>query len=250
MRQILAEWWRARPISSLPGDAAPATRAYGRAVIGHALLRRSGPGALDGWDRPIAAGFGIGSVCFLIGPLPGVVQLIGSGPDAALFFLGSIFFTLAAGLELRQATLRRGARFGRDGAWWSAAIQFVGTLLFNIDTFDATRTGFSVEQDNRLIWAPDAIGSACFLVSGVLAYRIAARGGEHDHAWRMAAVNLAGCVLFGISAVASYFVPATGSILDLAAANWGTSLGAACFLAGAVMLWPASESTRPQEVRT
>ena len=117
-------------------------------------------------------------------------------------------------------------------------------------TFDATRTGFSVEQDNRLIWAPDAVGSACFLASGLLAYRIAARGGHRDHTWRIAAVNLAGCVLFAISAIASYFVPATGSILDLAAANWGTSLGAACFLAGAVMLWPASESTRPQEVRT
>jgi hypothetical protein len=219
-------------------------------VIGHALLRRSGPGALDGWDRPIAAGFALGSFCFLIGPFPGVVQLLGSGPDAVVFFIGSIFFTLAAGLELRQATLRRGARWGSDGAWWSAAIQFVGTLWFNVDTFEATQTGFSVQQDNRLIWAPDVIGSACFLLSGAIAYRIAARGGQHDRTWHMAAVNLAGCVLFGISAIASYFVPTTGSILDLAAANWGTSLGAACFLAGAVLLWPASESTRAQEVRT
>jgi hypothetical protein len=39
-----------------------------------------------------------------------------------------------------------------------------------------------------------------------------------------------------VSAVASYIVPDTGSILDLAAANWTTALGAACFLAGAVML--------------
>jgi hypothetical protein len=219
-------------------------------VIGHALLRRSGPGALDGWDRPIAAGFALGSFCFLIGPFPGVVQLLGSGPDAVIFFIGSIFFTLAAGLELRQATLRRGARWGSDGAWWSAAIQFVGTLWFNVDTFEATQTGFSVQQDDRLIWAPDVIGSACFLLSGVIAYRIAAHGGQHDRTWNIAAINLAGCVLFGISAIASYFVPATGSILDLAAANWGTSLGAACFLAGAVLLWPASESTRAQEVRT
>jgi hypothetical protein len=29
-------------------------------------------------------------------------------------------------------------------------------------------------------------------------------------------------------------VPSTGSILDLAAANWNTALGAACFLACAV----------------
>ncbi len=218
-------------------------------MIGHALLRSSGPEALAGWDRPIAAGFAVGSLCFLIGPFPGVVQLVGAGADGAIFFAGSVFFTVAALLELRQATLHRGARFGTDATWWSAAVQLLGTLLFNLDTYDAMQTGFDVQQDDRLIWAPDLIGSALFLVSGVLAFRVASRGSHRDRAWRMAAVNLAGCVLFGVSAVASYFVPATGSILDLAAANWGTGLGAACFLAGAVMLWPAHVSTRPQEVR-
>jgi hypothetical protein len=48
------------------------------------------------------------------------------------------------------------------------------------------------------------------------------------------AVNLLGCIFFGISAVAGYVVPATGSMLDQAAANWNTSLGAACFLACAL----------------
>jgi hypothetical protein len=47
-------------------------------------------------------------------------------------------------------------------------------------------------------------------------------------------VNLLGCVFFGISAVAGDIVPATGSMLDQAAANWNTSLGAACFLACAL----------------
>jgi hypothetical protein len=54
----------------------------------------------------------------------------------------------------------------------------------------------------------------------------------------MAAVNLAGCVFFGISAVASYVVPSSGSVLDLAAANWTTAVGAACFFAGALLLLP------------
>ena len=40
-----------------------------------------------------------------------------------------------------------------------------------------------------------------------------------------------GCVFFGVSADAGYVVPASGSLLDQAAANWNTSLGAACFLA-------------------
>jgi YrhK-like protein len=219
-------------------------------VIGHALLRASGPDALEGWDRPIAVGFGIGSLCFFIGPFPGVVQLIGSGPDAVLFFVGSIFFTFAAALEVRQTTLRRAARFGSDETWWSAAVQFVGTLLFNLSTFDAMQTGLSNQQDDRLIWTPDVFGSAAFLVSGALAYHVAARGGRHDREWRMAAVNLLGCILFGVSAIASYVVPDSGSILDLAAANWGTSLGAACFFAGSVLLWPSIYHTSPEELRT
>ena len=94
--------------------------------------------------------------------------------------------------------------------------------------------GLSTHQENRLVWGPDLIGSACFLASGLLAYRVANR--HHDREWRMAAVNLVGCVLFGLSAVASYVVPSSGSVLDLAAANWTTSLGAACFFAGALMM--------------
>jgi hypothetical protein len=223
---------------------------YGRAVVGHALLRAHGPEALAGWDRPIAAGFALGSVCFLIGPFPGVVQLVGPGADAVIFFAGSILFTIAALIELRQATLRRGERFGVDAAWWSAAVQFIGTLLFNVDTYDAMHNGLSSHQEDRLIWTPDLIGSACFLLSGVLAYRVAVHKGERGRPWHMAVINLAGCVLFMVSAIASYVVPASGSVLDLAAANWTTSLGAACFLACAVLLWPAHHHVRSQEVRT
>jgi hypothetical protein len=149
-----------------------------------------------------------------------------------VFFAGSVFFTLAAGLELREATLRLG-RWASNPSWWSAATQFAGTLLFNLNTFDAMRDGLSTQRENRLVFAPDLFGSACFLVSGVLAYRVATGPGS-----TMAAVNLAGCVLFGISAVASYVVPSSGSVLDLAAVNWCTALGALCFFIGALMLLP------------
>jgi hypothetical protein len=195
-----------------------------------------------GWDRAIAVGFAVGSVCFFIGPFPGFVQLVGDGADGVVFFVGSIFFTVAATLELREGTVRRGRRWGADPSWWSAFVQFVGTLLFNISTFDAMQDSLSTHQENRLVWAPDLVGSACFLISGALAYRIASGPGlrpEHrDREWTMAAVNLAGCVLFGVSAVASYIVPSSGSVLDLAAANWSTALGALCFLIGAVLLVP------------
>jgi hypothetical protein len=201
-------------------------------VIGHALAVARRPAATANWDRLIAIGFALGSACFFIGPFPGFVQAVGEGADGVVFFVGSVFFTLAAGLELREATVRLG-RWASNPSWWSAAIQFAGTLLFNVNTYDAMRDGLSTQQENRLVFAPDVFGSACFLASGVLAYR-AATGPEI----RMAAVNLAGCVLFMISALASFVVPSTGSVLDLAAVNWCTSLGALCFFAGALMLLP------------
>ena len=164
--------------------------------------------------------------------------------------MGSILFTLAAGLELREATLRRGRRWGSDPSWWSAAIQFVGTLLFNLSTFDAMQEGLSTKRENHLVWAPDLFGSAAFLISGALAYRVATgphlRPARLDRDWTMAAVNLAGCVFFGVSAVASYLVPSSGSILDLAAANWTTALGAACFFAGSLMLLPQRHTDAPR----
>jgi hypothetical protein len=211
-------------------------------LIGHALLQGPRLVARAAWDRWIAVGFAVGSVCFFVGPFPGFVQLVGPGADGVVFFVGSVFFTLAAGLELREATLRRGRRWGADPSWWSAAVQFVGTLLFNLSTFEAMQDGLSTTQENRLVWSPDVFGSAAFLISGALAYRVATgprlRPVRRDRGWTMAAVNLAGSVFFGISAVASYVVPSSGSVLDLAAANWTTALGAACFFAGALMLLP------------
>jgi hypothetical protein len=208
-------------------------------VIGHALTSASRLAPRELWDRWIAIGFALGSACFLIGPFPGFVQLVGSGADSAVFFAGSIFFTLAALLEVRESTLRVG-RWGADPSWWSAAVQFAGTLLFNLSTFEAMQEGLSTEQVNRLVWAPDLFGSAAFLVSGALGYRVASkrRRGRGDRERSMATVNLAGCVLFGISAIASLIVPSSGSVLDLAAANWTTGLGALCFLVGALLLLP------------
>jgi hypothetical protein len=58
------------------------------------------------------------------------------------------------------------------------------------------------------------------------------------------AVNLLGCAFFGISAVAGYVVPSTGSMLDQAAANWNTSLGAGCFLACALGTLGANRASR------
>ena len=44
----------------------------------------------------------------------------------------------------------------------------VGTVLFNVNTFHALQTGLDANSYDRLVWAPDAIGSACFLVGAGL----------------------------------------------------------------------------------
>jgi hypothetical protein len=204
--------------------------------------------------------FAVGSTCFLIAPFPGFVQLVGSGVDGMVFFVGSVFFTSAAALQCletfnadrgpggrHQRRFRLLAFEPRRIDWWSSVIQFAGTLLFNRDTFRAMQTGLEQPSYDQLVWRPDALGSACFLISGYLAY-VEVCGGlacrpRRGLELRIAAVNLAGCVAFGISAIAAYVVPATGGVVNLAAANAFTALGALCFLVGAVLLLPESATT-------
>ena len=154
------------------------------AVIGHALIHAPRPAVHASAERWIGVGFAIGSLCFFIGPFPGFLQIVGAQADAWVFFVGSIFFTLAAGTELWRASTDGRER---DENWWSAAVQFAGTLLFNLSTGDVLRSDLSTHQEDRLVWAPDLFGSACFLVSGVLAYRAANVASR-----AMAAVNLRG----------------------------------------------------------
>jgi hypothetical protein len=186
----------------------------------------------------MALSFALGSACFLVGPFPGYAGLVGARADAITFFVGSIFFTLGGGLQISLAFPRRHERDAGRAAWWSATVQSAGTVFFNVSTFRALDSAFSDPQYDRLVWRPDALGSVCFLVSGAIAYRAARRHGwlpaRGPHGWWEPAVNLLGCVFFGISAIAGYVVPSSGSVLDLAAANWNTCLGAACFLACAV----------------
>jgi hypothetical protein len=164
-----------------------------------------------------------GSACFAVGPFPGFVQLVGAAADAAVFFAGSLCFTAAAALQCVGAGLRP-----RGPDWWAGVVQLAGTLFFNLSTFGALRDNLTTAQENRLIWAPDVFGCVCFLVASLLAWA-AARG------W-INGINLAGSVAFAVAGVASFFVPDTGDVLDLAAANFTTVIGALCFLAGAVGL--------------
>jgi hypothetical protein len=181
--------------------------------------------------------FALGATCFLIGPFPGYAQLVGDSADAVTFFVGSILFTAGGGLQSLLAWAERASPGGRAG-WWAAIIQSAGTLFFNVTTYQAMHTALTSSEYNRLVWRPDWRGSICFLVSGAIAYLASPRRGfvpvRSGAGWWQPLVNLLGCIFFGISAVAGYVVPSTGSMLDQAAANWNTSLGAACFLACAL----------------
>jgi len=188
----------------------------------------------------MALSFALGSACFLVGPFPGYTELVGDSADAITFCVGSVLFTIGGALQSGLAWGERSSPGGR-AAWWSAIVQSAGTLFFNVTTYQALHVAQTSSDYDRLVWRPDWRGSICFLVSGTIAYVASPRRGWHgwrpargEAGWWQPAVNLLGCVFFGISAVAGYVVPSTGSMLDLAAANWNTSLGAACFLACAL----------------
>lgn len=189
-------------------------------------------------ERWMALLFATGSTCFLVGPFPGYASLVGAEADAITFFVGSVLFTGGGAIQTWLAFPERASPGAGRAGWWAAVIQSGGTLFFNVTTYQALHTTLSNPDYNRLVWRPDALGSVCFLVSGVIAYRASARHGwlpvAEGRGWWEPSVNLLGCIFFGISAVAGYVVPSTGSILDLAAANWNTALGAACFLACAL----------------
>jgi hypothetical protein len=212
--------------------------------------RSGSPGAVTRGDRrrgrlqpPSAAAwmalaFAAGSTAFLLGPFPGYLGLVGPVADAVTFFVGSLFFTVGGALQVGLALPRRRDVGAGRAAWWTATIQFAGTIFFNITTFRALHTALANPAYDRLVWRPDAFGSICFLISGLIAYRASARRGwlpvRGPTGWWQPGLNLLGCLFFGIAAVAGYVVPSAGSMLDLAAANWSTAAGAACFLACAV----------------
>jgi hypothetical protein len=188
--------------------------------------------------RWMALCFALGSTCFFIGPFPGYANLVGDAADGVTFFVGSILFTAGGALQSWLAWPERHRPGDGHAAWWSAVIQSAGTLFFNVSTFQAMHTALTNSEYDRLVWRPDWRGSICFLVSGAIAYRASPRrrwrplrGGP---GWWQPATNMLGCIFFGIAAIAGYVVPSKGSVIDLAASNWNTALGAACFLACAV----------------
>jgi predicted membrane channel-forming protein YqfA (hemolysin III family) len=182
--------------------------------------------------------FAIGATCFALAAIASQWASASRPAIGVTYFVGSIFFTVAAYLQWRPA-----AREPRSIDWWASAIQLAGTLFFNVSTFEGMRRGLDAHETNLRVWTPDAFGSICFLVSSELAYVGVCRRWfcvrARSRPWRIAALNLAGSIAFGVAAVTSLIEPSTQEPVSAAIANAGTAVGALCFLAGAIMLLPA-----------
>jgi len=190
-------------------------------------------------------GFAIGSTLFAVGACPGYFDLVGSTAANITFFVGSIFFTIAGFIQFRlTGRWRRGAWKSKADwdDWWSAGIQFIGTLFFNLSTGAALFFDASAAQYQHHVWRPDALGSICFLISASLAIAATTHSDKlwdpDARNWWSTWLNFAGAVLFGISAVAAYVAPGSGNPLSEAWVNLGTFLGAVCFLVAAVLVKP------------
>src|SRR5215212_3701994 len=215
-------------------------------------------------NAAIASLFMLGASCFALGAIPAYVHAVGANADAMTFFVGSIFFTSASYCQLvqvqspgmtgvdegRQHTRIQAQPWAwrpRDKNWLAAATQFPGTLFFNHSTFAATVHNLTAAEADKHVWRPDFFGSVLFLVAS--AFALSALGGRFWRLqlralpWWIAWLNMLGSVAFMASAIGSFVVPSTDTLLDLTLANAGTLVGAMCFLVGAALMplaWRAS----------
>lgn len=208
-------------------------------------------------NTAIAWLFILGSACFVLGSVPAFASATGGMVDSVTYFVGSLFFTSASLLALFQAQtpamteatdhtqslaqpVRLWAWLPRDRAWLAAAIQFPGTVFFNVSTAATVVQNATATVDEMRIWRPDFYGSILFLVSsafGILAVAAASRR-SHDLPWRIGWLNMIGSIFFMASAIASYVLP-SGQDISARVSVGGTLLGAVCFLVGAALMLPA-----------
>jgi len=236
----------------------------------HAFRRLWAPNRLAWW---IAVLFAVGSSLFTLGGVgatwpQSVPHWLGDGATLnRVFVVGAVFFTSAAWLQWLEAlngdvaeALTNGS--GRRWRWigWrprnlgylASAVQLVGTVMFNFNTLDATLTGLSWRGEDLLVWTPNMIGCACFLVASLLAYAEVTHGSLsvelRSVSWWIAVVNLLGSVAFQISALYSFAGPEPASATSLFRAGFYTAAGGLCFFVGSYLMIPElfDEDAKPR----
>ena len=149
-------------------------------------------------------------------------QRRGHGRDVlrrlAVLHVGRLHPVLPVHQQRRTATIPGLSNLTPDAT--ASAIQSIGTLFFNISTGAALISNLSVQQEDRLIWAPDLFGSIAFLISVAIAFGLARRLSSSVEGrravWWEDAVNLAGSVAFGLFRIAAVVLPTTGEPLNVA----------------------------------
>lgn len=220
------------------------------------------PRELNWW---IGVLFALGSVLFGLGSWLSLHPLLAQqwrlSPEAVsrVFLLGSFPFTTAAYLQLFQAANappvsgqhKRNRRhwhwFGwkpGDLGWLSCALQFPGTLLFNLNTYNALNTGLDWFDQDLSIWAPNILGSLLFMASGSFAFMETCHSPwawqPRSLSWWVTTTNLLGCVGFLLSAVVSIVLPSTVGPAFPTVSLIFTLVGAMGFLIGSLLMLPES----------
>jgi len=211
-------------------------------------------------NATIAWLFMAGSACFVVGSVPAYLNAIGGWVDGITYVVGSLFFTSASYGQLvqaqtpamtavdpmtqhRPAPVRLWGWVPHDRNWLAAAVQFPGTVFFNISTIAGLTHNATAAESDRYVWRPDLYGSVLFLVSSAFAVLAVSHRffavQPRSFPWRIAWLNMVGSVLFMASAIAGYVVPSTDAVLSARLAVAGTFGGAFCFLAGAALMLPA-----------
>lgn len=231
-------------------------------LVANPWLHLWAPHRLAWW---IAVLFIIGSSCFALGsfasnwpqylpPESGQGSVINR-----VFFVGSVFFTGAAWLQLLEAingdVADIGTSAGAPGRSWrwfawkpynagysASLIQLTGTVLFNFNTADAMISGLDWAGEDLLVWTPDVIGSICFLVASYLALI------EVSHRywsvqlrqvnWWITALNMLGSAAFMVAAVVAVFLPPSSGMAWAWGANFFTLVGAVCFFSASYLMIP------------
>jgi hypothetical protein len=225
------------------------------------------PQQLNWW---IGSVFAVGSLLFALASVLSLAPALArawsldSTAINAIFFAGSIPFTIAAYLQLFQAANAHESPRNdtpsalpmlvgwrpHDVGWLSCVLQFIGTILFNFNTFDAMIPSLTWFQQDLVIWAPNIVGSVLFLASGYLAFIETC----HAHwawkpksiSWWVVFTNLLGCVGFMISALFAIVLPRPTNAEALTVSVVFTLLGAIGFFVGSLLMLPETVAQREQ----
>ena len=213
----------------------------------------------ESYNRSIGISFAVGAALFSLASVLMFFSIAHphlSNITNITFFLGSIPFTIAASLQHLQsanssvtanpqeaeALPEKIQLIGwqpRSAGWWSTFSQWVGTIAFNISTFNQIAAPQEKLLDTIEIWAPNLEGSVLFLISGYLAYIEVSdkywSWRPKDLSWQIVFINLLGCVAFMISAVSPSAIRPASMEWFLTYANTYTLVGAICFFIGAVL---------------